>query len=59
MSKIFLTHGLPRSLRTDNGLQFISHHFKGYIEKMVLNIDEQHRYGHRPKETLKGRTALF
>ena len=33
MPKIFLTHGLPRSLRTDNGPQFISDHFKGYIEK--------------------------
>ena len=33
MSKIFLTHGLPRSLRTDNGTQFISDHFKGYIER--------------------------
>ena len=33
MPKIFLTDGLPRSLRTDNGPQFIRDHFKGYIEK--------------------------
>ena len=28
MSKMFVTHGLPCSLRTDNGPQFISDHFK-------------------------------
>ena len=33
MSKMFVTHGLPCSLRTDNGPQFISDHFKGYLEK--------------------------
>ena len=33
MSKMFVTHGLPSSLRTDNGPQFISDHFKGYLEK--------------------------
>ena len=33
MSKIFVTHGLPCSLRTDKGPQFISDHFKGYLEK--------------------------
>ena len=30
---MFVTHGLPCSLRTDNGPQFISDHFKGYLEK--------------------------
>ena len=33
MSKMFVTHGLPCSLRTDNGPQFISDHFKGYLKK--------------------------
>ncbi|XP_015779025.1 PREDICTED: uncharacterized protein K02A2.6-like [Acropora digitifera] len=33
MSKKFVTHGLPCSLRTDNGPQFVSDHFKGYLEK--------------------------
>ena len=33
MSKMFVTHGLPCSLITDNGPQFISHHFKGCLEK--------------------------
>ena len=33
MSQMFVTHGLPCSLRTDNGPQFISDHFKGYLEK--------------------------
>ena len=33
MSKMFVTHRLPCSLRTDNGPQFISDHFKGYLEK--------------------------
>ena len=60
MSKMFVTHGLPCSLRTDNGLQFITDRFKGYFEKKtVLNIDEPRLYGHRPMEKLEGRTALF
>ena len=33
MPKMFVTHGLPCSLRTDNGLQFISDRFIGYFEK--------------------------
>ena len=33
MSKIFVTHGLPCSLRTDNGPQFFSDRFKGYLEE--------------------------
>ena len=33
MFKMFVTHGLPCSLKTDNGPQFISHHFKGCLEK--------------------------
>ena len=33
MSKMFVTHGLPCSVRTDNGPQFINDHFKGYLEK--------------------------
>ena len=63
MSTMFVTHGLPCSLRTDNGPQFISDHFKGYLEKNGI----EHRqttpiitlYGHRPMENMKGRTALF
>ena len=33
MSKVFVTRGLPFSLRTDNGPQFISDHVKGYLGK--------------------------
>ena len=33
MSKMFVTHGLPCSLRTVNRPQFISDHFKGCLEK--------------------------
>ena len=33
MSKMFVTHGLPCSLRTDNGPQFISDHFKGCLSR--------------------------
>ena len=33
MSKMVVTHDLPCSLITDNGPQFISDHFKGYLEK--------------------------
>ena len=60
MSKMFVTHGLPCSLRTDNGgLQFISDHFKGYLEKNGIEHRRTTLYGHRPMEKLKGRTALF
>ena len=31
LSKIFVTYGLPLSLRTDNGLQFVSDYFKKYL----------------------------
>ena len=33
LSKIFLIHGLPLSLRTDNGSQFVSDYFKKYLEE--------------------------
>ena len=33
MSKMLVTHDLPCSLRTGNGPQFVSDHFKGYLEK--------------------------
>ena len=33
LSKIFFTHGLPSSLRTDNGPQFTSEHFTKYLEE--------------------------
>ncbi|XP_069103105.1 uncharacterized protein [Argopecten irradians] len=32
LDKIFLTPGLPESLQTDNGPQFISEHFEAYCE---------------------------
>ena len=32
LSKIFVTHGLPLSLRTHNGSQFASDYFKKYLE---------------------------
>ena len=31
--KIFVTHGLPLSLRTENGSQFVSDYFKKYLEE--------------------------
>ena len=33
VTKMFVTHGFPLSLRTDNWLQFISDHFKKYLEE--------------------------
>ena len=33
LSTIFVTHGLPVSLRTDNGPQFTSEHFTKYLEE--------------------------
>ena len=33
LSKIFVTHGLPLSLRIDNGPQFLSDHLKKYFEE--------------------------
>ena len=33
MSKMFVTYGLPCSLRTDNGPQFVSDYFKGFLEE--------------------------
>ena len=33
LSKIFVTYGLPLSLRTDNGPQFVSDHLKKYLEE--------------------------
>ncbi|KAL9967186.1 hypothetical protein ACROYT_G025364 [Oculina patagonica] len=33
LSKIFVTHGLPLSLRTDNGPQFVSDYFEKYLEE--------------------------
>ena len=57
MSKMFVTHGLPCSLRTDNGPQFISDHFEGYREKN--GIEHRGTTPLWPQEKLKGRTALF
>ena len=33
LTKIFVTHGLPLSLRTDNESQFVSDYFKKYLEE--------------------------
>ena len=33
LSKIFVTHGLPLSLRSDNGPQFTSEHSTKYLEE--------------------------
>jgi len=33
LSKIFVTHGLSLSLRTDNGSHFVSDYFKKYLEE--------------------------
>ena len=41
MSKMFVTHWFPCSLRTDNGLQFISDRFKGYFEKKKNGIEHR------------------
>lgn len=36
LDKIFFTHGLPSSIRSDNGPQFISQEFKAYCEHMGI-----------------------
>ena len=33
LTKIFSTHGLPLTITTDNGPQFISHHFRNYCKE--------------------------
>ena len=33
LEKIFCTHGLPRSLKTDNGTQFVSDEFERFLKK--------------------------
>ncbi|KAK3084370.1 hypothetical protein FSP39_012381 [Pinctada imbricata] len=32
LSKMFVTHGLPVSIQTDNGTQFISEHFRSFMQ---------------------------
>ncbi|XP_022796124.1 uncharacterized protein K02A2.6-like [Stylophora pistillata] len=32
LDKIFCTHGLPKSLKTDNGSQFVSDEFQRFLE---------------------------
>ncbi|XP_048585320.1 uncharacterized protein K02A2.6-like [Nematostella vectensis] len=39
LDKIFCTHGLPESLKTDNGPQFVSEEFETYLKAN----DIQHR----------------
>ena len=34
LTKMFVTHGLPVSIQTDNGPQFISEHFSGFHGKL-------------------------
>ena len=59
MSKMFVTHGLPCSLRLTMDRSLSVTTSKVILRKTVLNIDEPHLYGHRPMEKLKGRTVLF
>ena len=33
LTKIFVTHGLPLSLQTDNGPQFVSDHFQDFMQE--------------------------
>ena len=33
LEKIFCTHGLPQSLKTDNGPQFVSEEFEGFLKE--------------------------
>ena len=58
LSKVFVTHCLPLSLRMDNGSQFLSDYLKKYLEGMELSIDEPHPYGHRQRVRLKDKTAV-
>ena len=39
LEKVFCTHGLPESLKTDNGLQFVSEEFENFLQEN----DIQHR----------------
>ena len=59
LSKIFVTHDLPLSLRTDNGPQFTSSDLlRSTWRKTELNIDEPHPYGHKPMVKYKDKTAV-
>ena len=62
MSKMFVTHGLPCSLRTDNGPQLIIDHFEGYLEKKKKNSIEHRRttpLWPQANGEIEGRTVLF
>ena len=56
LSKIFLTHGLPLSLRTDNGPQFVSDHLKKYLEEN--GIERRRTTPLWPQAKSKGKTAV-
>ena len=39
LDQIFVRHGLPLTITTDNGLQFVSEDFKSYTSENGMNID--------------------
>ena len=55
---IQITHGLLFSLRTKNGKQFVSGLSRSIWRGTELNIGKPHFNSHRPKEKLKGKTAV-
>ncbi|CAC5385615.1 unnamed protein product [Mytilus coruscus] len=61
LNKMFITHGLPISIKTDNGPQFISQYFKQYCEQNGINYHtvELHRYGPKPMEKSSDKIDLF
>ena len=51
--KVFARHGLPRTLKSDNGRLFNHRKLKIIWPRMTSTITVLHPYGHRPMERSK------
>ena len=45
LEKIFCTHGLPQSLKVDNGPQFVSEEFEGFLKENDMSTGPLLHYG--------------
>jgi hypothetical protein len=57
ISKIFLTHGLPLSIHTDNGLSLQANISRTSCRKTELRIIKQHPYGCKPMARSNAKTV--
>ena len=56
LEKIFCTYGLPQSLKTDNGTQFVSDEFERFLKTNDIEIALRPRYDLRQMGRLKDKT---